>query len=135
MRRREDKAVAAAIEALEEDQPDHLSAAKRLILGGIARKLRDLLKLDAYLDPLVSIVNRRTRALIPAAVERHRLLESIRRDLEALGLERRTRELPALADYLKTAGPAPLKREGAGLVEPQGSSPRRAPLPPHDGEP
>ena len=45
-------------------------------------------------------MNKRTRALIPAVVEKHPLLEWIRRDLEMLGLERRSREIK-LADYLE----------------------------------
>jgi hypothetical protein len=107
MRTREDKAVFQTLRAIEEDLAD-LSAQKRLILDGIGRKLRDLFKLEAYIGGLSSIVNKRARALLPAVVEKHRLLESIRRDLESVGLERRSRELK-LADYLgaKKGGEAP----------------------------
>jgi len=66
-----------------------------VILDGVGRKLRDLFKLEEYLTS-VSIVNKRTRSLIPAVVEKHRLLESIRRDLETLGLERRARQAVTL---------------------------------------
>ncbi|MET0153576.1 MAG: hypothetical protein ABW298_13325 [Candidatus Binatia bacterium] len=99
MRTREDKAVFQTLRAIEDDLAE-LSAQRRLILDGIGRKLRDLFKVEAYVGGLSSIVNKRTRALIPAVVEKHRLLEWIRRDLETLGLERRSREIK-LADYLE----------------------------------
>jgi hypothetical protein len=98
-RRREDKAVFQTLRAIEDDLAE-LSAQRRLILDGIGRKLRDLSKVEAYVGGLSSIVNKRTRALIPAVVEKHPLLEWIRRDLEMLGLERRSREIK-LADYLE----------------------------------
>jgi len=94
MRTRADRAVFQTLRAIEDDLAD-LSTAKRVILDGVGRKLRDLFKLEEYLTS-VSIVNKRTRSLIPAVVEKHRLLESIRRDLETLGLERRARQAVTL---------------------------------------
>jgi hypothetical protein len=94
MRRREDRAVAEALAALERDLgSDELSAQERIILAGIGRRLRDLFKIDGYLDTLSSIANRRRRALHPIVIQKHAILDAIRRDLEALGLKRRTREL------------------------------------------
>jgi hypothetical protein len=115
MRRREDRAVFAAIRAIEEDLGD-ITAAKRLILDGIGRKLRDLFKLDAWLETLVSIVNKRKRCLLPAVVEKHRLLESIRRDLEVLGLERHAKQLPSIHEYMAQHDTA--KNAAAKLEEP-----------------
>jgi hypothetical protein len=121
MRKREDKAVFAALRAIEDDLAD-LSAAKRLILDGIGRKLRDLFKLDAWIETLESIVNKRKRALVPGVVEKHRLLESIRRDLEALCLERCAKLPPSIHEYMAqhdAAKNAAVKLEEPNPVEQQ----------------
>src|SRR5262249_19281711 len=74
LRRREDRAVSNTLRAIEEDLGGSaLSAQERIILANFGRRLKDLFKIDAYLD-------------------------AIRRDLESLGLRRRAREAPSLAD-------------------------------------
>src|SRR5262249_40146802 len=99
LRRREDRAVSNALRAIEEDLGGSaLSAQERIILANFGRRLNDLFKIDAYLDTLTSIANKRTRTFWPVVVQKHSILDAIRRDLESLGLRRRAREAPSLAD-------------------------------------
>jgi hypothetical protein len=113
---------------------DQLSKQEQAILEEAVLTKLILSSINVWLLEQPSLVNGRTRGVLPVVLHRNALVTTLRGLLVDLGLKRRTRELPPIADYLKAAGPAPLQREGAGL-EPQGSSPRRAPLPPHDGEP
>jgi hypothetical protein len=103
LRRREDRAVFETLRAIEGDLggTDEISSQQRVVLESIGRKLRDLLKLEAYLESGISIINKRRRCLIPAVLEKHRILESIRRDLETIGLERRQPKALDLRAYLE----------------------------------
>jgi hypothetical protein len=102
LRRSEDRAVFATQQAIELDLggSDAISSQRKVILDGIGRKLRDLFKIEAYLAGLKSIVNKRRRCLFPIVLEKHRLLESVRRDLESIGLERREKQIASLEEYL-----------------------------------
>jgi hypothetical protein len=89
LRKREDRAIFETIRAIEAELGgSDLTAQRRVILDGLGRKLRDVLKIESYLATLSSIVNKKRRSLIPIVLEKHRILESIRRDLETLGLDR-----------------------------------------------
>lgn len=90
LRRREDRAVHNTLCAIERDLGGSadLSAQRSVILDGLGLKLRHRFKIEAYLAGLSSIVNKRNRSLLPVVIELHRILESIARDLERLGLER-----------------------------------------------
>src|SRR5262245_15629973 len=92
LRTRLDKAVITTVRAIEADLggPDALSAQKRVILESVRRKLKNVLKVDEYLDGR-SIVDKRHRCLIPIVREQMSMLEGIRRDLIDLGLERKVR--------------------------------------------
>lgn len=120
LRRREDRAVFDTLAAIEADLGGggEISAQRALILAGVGRKLRDLSKIESYLDGLSSIINKRRRDLLPIVVRKHQLLESIRRDLESIGLERRTEEAPDLGAYLESrsqrSGATNGSGEGAG---------------------
>ena len=70
----------------------------------VGRRLKDLFKINTYLDTLPSTANRRTRALWPVVLHKHVILDALRRDLESLGLERSVRELPTLSAHLKASG-------------------------------
>jgi hypothetical protein len=54
-----------------------------------------------------SLVNHRRRSLLPVVRERTALADSLARLLGQLGLERKAKAIPALADYLKSKMPAP----------------------------
>jgi hypothetical protein len=102
MRRRENRAVAAALRAIEDDLGGvtTLSAQEREIIANLGRRLKDLFKIDTFLDSVPTIANRRTRSLWPVALHKHVILDAIRRDLESLGLKRRTKEL-TFAEYMR----------------------------------
>jgi hypothetical protein len=57
--------------------------------------------LDTWLLNRKSIVDLKTRDVVPAARSRNAFANTLRNVLMDLGLGRRKRELPALADYLK----------------------------------
>lgn len=101
LRTRRDRALVTTMAAIEADLggPEALSAQKRVILESVRRKLKNVLKVDEYLDDR-SIIDKRRRSLIPVVREQIQLLESIRRDLIDLGLERRNREPLSLREYL-----------------------------------
>jgi len=75
---------------------------------------------DAWLLTQPSLVNRRTRALLPVVRERTQLADSLARYLIALGLDRRARAVPHIHDYVarrvRQAGP---HRPGPALPSPQ----------------
>jgi hypothetical protein len=121
LRRREDRAVSNALRAIEEDLGGSaLSAQERIILANLGRRLKDLFKIDAYLDTLSSIANKRSRTLWPVVAQKHAILDAIRRDLESLGLRRRAREGPSLADiaaeYANKGDEAKEGRESSSLA-------------------
>jgi hypothetical protein len=129
------------------------SAMQRAVLDMAAKTYLFLESVDRFLLTQESLVNKSRRQLFPVVLQRQQLADALARYMGQLGLARRARELPTLASYIArkddlaptpisasaqetkdTAGQAPLEREGAGR-EPQGSPLRRAPLPPHEGEP
>jgi hypothetical protein len=79
MRRREDRAVSAALQAIEDDLgcSTALSAQERVIIANLGRRLKDLFKIDTYLDTLPSPANRRTRSLWPVVLQKHAILDAI----------------------------------------------------------
>ena len=58
--------------------------------------------IDAWLLTQRSLVNARKRSLLPAVRERQQLADGLARYLGQLGLERRTKEVPSLTEYLNT---------------------------------
>lgn len=56
--------------------------------------------IDAWLLVQPSLVNARKRALLPVVRERQSLADALARYLGQLGLERRARKVPTLAEYL-----------------------------------
>ncbi len=89
-----------AIEA-ELGGSDALTAQKRVILEGVRWKLKRFLQADMYLDERRSPVNRRKGSFIPIVDQQKQFLESMRRDLVDLGLERFKKPPEPLEDYLK----------------------------------
>jgi hypothetical protein len=121
LRTKLDKAVVATISAIEVDLGGvaELSAQKRVILEGIRRKLKNVLKVDEYLSGR-SIIDKRRRSLIPIVREQMAMLEGIRRDLLDLGLERRAKEPLTLAQWLRGEDePERQDGNGAAPTEPQ----------------
>jgi len=58
--------------------------------------------IDAWLLTQRSLVNARKRSLLPAVRERQQLADGLARYLGQLGLERRSKKVPSLTEYLNT---------------------------------
>ncbi len=67
--------------------------------------------MDAVLLERRSILNRRKSKLLPLVGERMRMSEVLARQLQALGLERKPKPVPSLAEYLEQRQ---REREGQG---------------------
>ena len=57
--------------------------------------------MDAWLLSQPSLVNKRSKSLLPVVRDRLALCDSLLRHLDKLGLDRRTADVPSLASYLK----------------------------------
>jgi len=69
--------------------------------------------IDAWLLTQRSLVNARKRSLLPAVRERQQLADGLARYLGQLGLERRTKEVPSLTEYLNTKYGSPETSPGS----------------------
>jgi hypothetical protein len=99
-----------------------LSTQQRALVDVIVRQKLLLESVDAWLLMQPSLVNGRTRSLIPVVRERQGLADSLARYLAQLGLERRAKPVPSLNDYLSQRGarsaelpsPSPPRSAGPG---------------------
>lgn len=87
LRRTEDRRAMHAIAAIETALDEELSPQRALILTNVGRKIRDVLRIEAYEHELGSIIHKRRRDVIPVTQAKWKLLESIERSLERLGLD------------------------------------------------
>jgi len=69
--------------------------------------------IDAWLLTQRSLINARKRSLLPAVRERQQLADGLARYLGQLGLERRTKEVPSLTEYLNTKYGSPETSPGS----------------------
>jgi len=69
--------------------------------------------IDAWLLTQRSLINARKRSLLPAVRERQQLADGLARYLGQLGLERRTKEVPSLTEYLNTRYGSPETSPGS----------------------
>lgn len=60
--------------------------------------------ITAWLLSQPSMVNKRQRALWPVVLQRQTLADSLCRNLERLGLERKAKQVPSIQDYLNQNG-------------------------------
>ena len=82
--------------------PDAVSTQSRAIVDLAVRTKLLLDSVDAWLLTQPSLVNKRTRALLPVVRERQQLADSLARYLTTLGLERRRKTL-SLAQAIEAA--------------------------------
>lgn len=80
--------------------PDAVSAAEMALIEQATRLRLYVDHLDAWLMEQPSLINKRSRSVLPAPRERAALGDSLVRVLSQLGLERRTRDVPSLRRYL-----------------------------------
>lgn len=92
---------------------EQISTQQRAIIN-VAIKTKLLLdSVDAWLLQQPSLINLRKRAVHPVVLQRQQLADSLIRAMVQLGLERKAKVLPSLAEYLNgsskpTPGPAPV---------------------------
>jgi hypothetical protein len=77
-------------------------SAQRMALIEMATRARLFLDhLDAFLLSQSSLINRRSKRMIPALRERQQLADGLARLLGQLGLERVPKRVPELAEYIR----------------------------------
>jgi hypothetical protein len=81
--------------------PETISTQQAALVDVAVRSKLLLDSIDTWLLDRRSIVDLKTRDVVPAARSRNAFANTLRNVLMDLGLGRRKRELPALADYLK----------------------------------
>lgn len=90
--------------------PANVSTAQRTLLEMASRSLLLLSTLDAWLLARPNgILNKRRGCLIPAAIQRQALADSLLRTLQALGLRRVPHEAPSLSSYIASRQSPPVE--------------------------
>ena len=79
---------------------ESLSAMELAIVDTIVRSHLILCSVDRYLLSIPSVVNRQKHELFAVVLQRDTLANSIARNLERLGLERRAKALPSIQEYM-----------------------------------
>ncbi len=85
---------------LVRDLGGDLSTQEHVLVDLAVRQKLLLESVDAWLLVQRSLVNGRKKALLPVLRERQQLADALARYMTQLGLERRAKPVPALADYL-----------------------------------
>ena len=121
-------AIAVAVrrwkDDVRRDLGGDLSRAQETILEATAQSWVILSSLDDYLARQPSLVTKK-RQLVPVVMQRMQIADSLAKNLERLGLERRTKPVPDLGAYLAGRTSKPLAAsaaETATPVEPQTTS-------------
>lgn len=115
----------ATIRAIETALGPKLTPQRSLILANLGRKLRDLAKCESYEDELRSIIDKRRRSIWPVTEQKWKLLESINRDIERVGLELGAKKAASLEDVVASfvrrddeeSEPEPTAADGAAPGE------------------
>ncbi len=95
---------------------DQLSTQQRALLDEAVKLKLMLDPVDAWLFAQPSLVDRRKRSLIPIVRERLALIGQLQSLLRDLGLERKAREMPTLADYIERRSTDPMPRRPSDQV-------------------
>jgi hypothetical protein len=106
--------------------PDEVSPQRAALLRVAAQTALLLEVVDAYIaapDGLGHPVNRGRRALHPVIVQRVSLADALSRQLQAIGLERRARRVPSLAEVLAQAKATPSPLPDSALPVQQEAEP------------
>lgn len=103
--------------AIEEALGERLTPQRSLIIANIGRRLRHLALLEAFEAELGTIGNVRMRAVTPLTESIWKLLDSIERSLERIGLDRTARKAASLADIVASFGKAGVETTQASETE------------------
>ena len=110
-----DSRIAAPIVCYEAALGGEATSARRK--GELAARAALLLDaVDAWVFEQRSVVNMRTRALLPVVVQRHALAEHLAKLLDRLGLDRIPRQVTDLTAYVRERygeGPSPVASDSA----------------------
>jgi hypothetical protein len=79
---------------------DPITAQQRALVEVITRTRLYVDHLDAYLMQQRSLINRKTKTALPVLLQRQALADSLARHMSLVGLERRTKPVPSLDEYL-----------------------------------
>jgi hypothetical protein len=111
------KALAEWRQELTQDLggPDAVSTQQRAIVDLAVRTKFLLDSIDAWLLTQPSLVNKRTRSLLPVVRERQQLADSLSRYLQTLGLERRARPAKTLAEVIEEIAAEKEARDGGSV--------------------
>jgi hypothetical protein len=77
-----------------------VTAQQRALVEVITRTKLYVDHLDAYLMQQRSLINRKKKAVLPVLLQRQALADSLAKHLSLLGLERRTKPIQSLGDYV-----------------------------------
>jgi hypothetical protein len=104
---------------------DQLSAAQKTLIDHASRTILFVDTLDLWIMENGTLVNRKRRCVLPVVRERQQLADSLARTLQLLGLKRRAREIPTLAEYLerRAASTPPCAAAGPDQARPQTEAP------------
>ncbi len=82
---------------------EEIVSAQQMALVDMAVRTRLFVDhLDAFLMEQTSLINKKKKSVLPVVRERQQLVDSLARLLGQLGLERRTKQVPALSEFLDT---------------------------------
>ena len=73
--------------------------------------------LDAYLMQQRSLINRKKKTVLPVLLQRQALADSLAKYMNMLGLERRSKPVPTLDEYLASSYAPTAAREDSGAPE------------------
>ncbi len=82
--------------------PEAVSSQERAIVELATKTYLMLESIDRFLLEQPSLVNKSRRQLFPVVLQRQQIADSLARYMTMLGLQRRTKALPSLGEYLAT---------------------------------
>jgi hypothetical protein len=80
---------------------ENLSKQRRALVDLATRTWLYLSHVDAWLMMQTTLVNKRKKSILPIVKERQQLVDSLARLLAQLGLDRQSKKVPTLAEYLE----------------------------------
>jgi hypothetical protein len=99
-----------------------ITAQQRALVEVVSRTRLFLDHLDAFLLQQRSLVNKKTKTALPVLLQRQALADSLAKHLSLLGLERRSKPVPSLDEYLAASYTPTAAGEANAPEPPEGST-------------